>query len=99
MANSVFNSVADLQQLGNFVVDGYAQSNAGLMPDHLAGELEMLTDRLVEGMEIQHERLKDCKETPQNQAECELYMDMHRRYKDKIPSYSQKAKGLGLEDY
>lgn len=97
--SAVFNSVADLQQLGNYVVGGYEQVNAGMLPPQLQEDLSLLTDSLVEGMEIAHERLSKGKDTPEKQAECELFMDMQRRYSDKIPAYASMASDLVLEDY
>lgn len=93
------SSVSDISQLGNSVVDGYAQYNAGAMPKSLYEDLETLTDTLVEGMTIAYNRLVEAKESPQNQAECELFMDMQRRYCDKIPKYAEKAKDLFMEEY
>ena len=92
-------SVADISQFGNLVVDGYAQWNVGLMPQPLYEDLEHLTDTLVEGMTIAYNRLVEERETPTNQAECELFMDMQRTYCDKIPNYAEKAKDLFLEEY
>ena len=93
------SSVSDISQLGNCVVDGYAQYNAGAMPRSLYEDLEILTDTLVEGMTIAYNRLTEAKESPQTQAECELFMDMQRRYCDKIPKYAEKAKDLFMDEY
>ena len=92
-------SVSDISQLGNCVVDGYAQYNAGAMPQSMHEDLETLTDTLVEGMTIAFNRLVEAKESPQTQAECELFMDMQRRYCDKIPEYANKAKDLFFDEY
>lgn len=92
-------SVADIGQLGERIIDGYAQSDAGSLPQDLYNELTRLTDTLVEGMSIAYNRLKVAKDTPINQAECELFMDMQRKYCDKIPHYAKKAQGLFLKDY
>lgn len=92
-------SVADISQLGESIINGYAQSDAGSLPQDLYNELTRLTDTLVEGMSIAYNRLKDAKDTSINQAECELFMDMQRRYCDKIPHYAKKAQGLFLKDY
>lgn len=95
----VFNSVADLQQLGNYVVGGYEQVNAGMLPQPLQEDLSILTSTLVEGMGEAFDRLAQAKETTTKQAECELFMDMQRRFSDKIPQYSELTKDLILEDY
>lgn len=95
----IFNSVADLQQLGNYVVGGYEQVNAGMLPQPLQDDLATLTSTLVEGMEEAHSRLINGEDTATQQAECELFMDMQRRFCDKIPSYSELAKDLTMEDY
>lgn len=92
-------SVADISQFGNLVVDGFAQSNTGAMPQNLQEDLAILTDTLVEGMTENYNRLVTSKESPQNEAECELFMDMQRKYCDKIPGYAEKAKDLFLEDF
>lgn len=92
-------SVADISQLGESIINGYAQSDVGSLPQDLYNELTRLTDTLVEGMTIAYNRLKDSKDTPMNQAECELFMDMQRKYCDKIPHYAKKAQGLFLKDY
>ncbi len=92
-------SVADISQFGNLVVDGYTQCNAGAMPQNLQDDLNILTDTLVEGMTENYNRLVATKESPQNEAECELFMDMQRKYCDKIPGYADKAKDLFLEDF
>ena len=96
---SLFNSVADLQQLGNSVVGGFEQVDVGMLPSQLYEDLNILTATLIEGMTIQHERLKEAEESPLSQAECELFMDMQRRYSDKIPTYAERTKNLILEDY
>jgi len=92
-------SVADIRQLGDSIVNGYAQSSAGLLPTYLSEELARLTDTLVEGMTIAYNRLTQAKDTPVNQAECELFMDMQRKYCDNIPDYAKKAKDLFLKDF
>ncbi len=96
---TVFNSVADLQQLGNYVVGGFEQVNVGMLPQPLHEDLGILTNTLAEGMGEAFARLKHVKESAMKQAECELFMDMQRRYCDKIPQYAEKTKDLVFEDY
>ena len=94
----VFNSVVEMDQLGEFVVNGFAQVDAGELPPPLYEDLSLLTDSLVEGMGIVYDNLRHSKETPEIQAQCEKFMDMHRRFCDKIPSYAEKAKEYVFEE-
>lgn len=109
----VFNSVADIKQFGDMVVDGYSQVNAGLMPQPLKDDLEVLTGTLIEGMSeakkkiaVAEQQAEESAElhdsdpdSPVLQAECELYMDMQRLYCDKIPGYKARTEELNLQEY
>lgn len=88
---SVFNSVGDLSQLGQSVINGFYQVDANMLPTQLRESLDTLTQRLGEGMGEQFARLRTAEDSPAIEAEKELLADMHRLYCDKIPGYLEAA--------
>lgn len=95
----VFNSVADIMQFGNMVVGAFEQVDAGMFPQSLHNSLTQLTQYLAEGMGEAYKRLTNADDNPLNQAECELFMDMQRRYMDKIPLYAELAEQYTIDDF
>jgi len=92
--------VSDLLQLGNSVINGFEQCDAGLLPTPLVADLSALRNTLAEGMTIQFEQLQGgADETPTQQAERENFMDAQRRYEDNIPGYKALTSNLGFDDY
>ena len=87
----VFNSMGDIRQFGEMVVNGYQQVDAGMLPEPLHSDLVRLTHILAEGMGEQYRVLKNAEDGPVTDAEKEMFADMHIRYRDKIPRYLEEA--------
>ena len=84
---SVFNSVGDLDQLGQAVMYGFYQVDANMLPQGLQESLRVDADRLGEGMSEQFKRLCNSQDSPVTEAEKELFVDRCRMYGDKIPNW------------
>ncbi len=87
----VFNSMGDIRQFGEMVVNGYQQVDAGMLPEPLRSDLVKLTNTLAEGMGEQYRVLKNAEDSPVTDAEKEMFADMHTRYCEKVPGYLEDA--------
>lgn len=94
------DGIFDLEPLGDSVIGGFEQANAGLLPSPLVADLSVLRNTLAEGMTIQFEHLcQQSDNTPEQQANRENFMAAQRKYEDNIPGYTTVAGKMIFEDY